>query len=138
MVDAKTIVLGAAALALILPARVSAAGQAAGSFAGGLASGITALGTIRIAPEFAPNISPRVVPEIGLKTDFPSWLDIGSYFPSLSRQDDPTVEEVVEVSEEERAAEVEEAQKPFFDPGIIVDDPSLEQDPELVEVSGGG
>ena len=35
MVDAKTIVLGAAALALILPARVSAAGQAAGSFAGG-------------------------------------------------------------------------------------------------------
>ena len=134
MVDAKTIVLGAAALALILPTRVSAAGQAAGSFAGGLAEGITALGTIKISPEFAPNISPRVVPEIGIKTDFPSWLDVGSYFPSLSRGDDP----VIEVSEEERAAEVEEAQEPFFDPGIIVDDPSLEQDPELVEISGGG
>jgi len=131
MVDAKTIVLGAAALAFLIPTRVGEAGQAAGTFAGGLASGITALGTIRIAPEFAPNISPRVVPELGLKTDFPDWLDIGSYFPSLTRQD------VVEVTEEERAAEVEEAQKPFFDPGIIVDDPSLEQDPELVEVSGG-
>jgi hypothetical protein len=137
MVDAKTIVLGAAALAFLIPARVGEAGMAAGTFAGGLASGITALGTIRIAPEFAPNISPKVVPELGLKLDFPSWLDVGSYFPSLSRQDDPIVE-VVEVSEEERAAEVEEAQKPFFDPGIIVDDPSLEQDPELVEVSGGG
>ena len=137
MVDAKTIVLGAAAFAFLIPQRVGEAGMAAGTFAGGLASGITALGTIRIAPEFAPNISPKVVPELGLKLDFPSWLDVGSYFPSLSRQDDPIVE-VVEVSEEERAAEVEEAQKPFFDPGIIVDDPSLEQDPELVEVSGGG
>jgi len=134
MVDAKTIVLGAAALAFLIPSRVGEAGVAAGTFAGGLASGITALGTIRIAPEFAPNISPRVVPELGLKTDFPDWLDIGSYFPSLTRQADPGIE----VSEEERAAEVEEAQKPFFDPGIIVDDPSLEQDPELVEVSGGG
>ena len=81
MVDAKTLVIGAAALALLLPERVGAAGVSAGSFAGGIAEGITALGTIRIAPEFAPNISPRVVPEVGLKTDFPDWLDVSSYFP---------------------------------------------------------
>ena len=132
MVDAKTIVLGAAALAFLIPTRVGQAGEAAGTFAGGLASGITALGTIRIAPEFAPNISPRVVPELGLKTDFPDWLDIGSYFPSLSRGDDP----VIEVSEEERAAEVEEAQKPFLEAPSVLD-PSLEQDPELVDITGG-
>ena len=137
MVATQTLIIGAAALAFLIPERVSAAGGAAGQFGVGIAEGITALGTIKISPEFAPNISPRVVPEIGIKTDFPSWLDVGSYFPSLSRQADPTVEEVVEVSEEERAAEVEEAQKPFFDPGIIVDDPSLRQDPELVEISGG-
>jgi len=136
MVDAKTIVLGAAALAFLIPSRVGEAGVAAGTFAGGLASGITALGTIRIAPEFAPNISPRVVPEIGLKTDFPDWLDIGSYFPSLGRRDDPTVAEVVEVSEEERAAEVAEAQKPFLEAPSVLD-PSLRQDPELEEASGG-
>jgi len=80
MVDAKTLVIGAAALAFLIPERVSQAGQSAGSFAGGIAEGITALGTIRIAPEFAPNISPRVVPEVGLKTDFPDWLDVSSYF----------------------------------------------------------
>jgi len=83
MVDAKTLVIGAAALALLMPERVGAAGVSAGSFAGGIAEGITALGTIRISPEFAPNISPRVVPEVGLRTDFPDWLDVSSYFPRI-------------------------------------------------------
>ena len=83
MVDIKTLVIGAAALAFLIPQRVGEAGQAAGTFAGGIAEGITALGTIQISPEFAPNISPRVVPEFGLRTDFPDWLDVTKYFPSF-------------------------------------------------------
>ena len=75
MVDAKTLVIGAAALALLLPERVGAAGVSAGTFAGGIAEGITALGTIKISPEFAPNISPRVVPELGLKIKSPVDTD---------------------------------------------------------------
>ena len=125
MVDAKTIVLGAAALAFLIPERVGAAGQAAGTFAGGLASGITALGTIRIAPEFAPNISPRVVPELGLKTDFPDWLDIGSYFPSLGRRDDPEVVEVVPPGTPEVVA------PPVVVPPVVVPPVVVEEDPEI-------
>ena len=103
MVDAKTLVIGAAALALLLPERVGAAGVSAGSFAGGIAEGITALGTIRIAPEFAPNISPRVVPEVGLKTDFPDWLDVSSYFPRIVTGTTRTVSGVVSDPEEEES-----------------------------------
>ena len=106
MVDAKTLVIGAAALAFLIPERVSQAGQSAGSFAGGIAEGITALGTIRIAPEFAPNISPRVVPEVGLKTDFPDWLDVGSYFPRIVTGTTTTVGGVVVDPEETEVVEV--------------------------------
>ena len=103
MVDAKTLVIGAAALAFLIPERVSQAGQSAGSFAGGIAEGITALGTIRIAPEFAPNISPRVVPEVGLRTDFPDWLDVSSYFPRIVTGTTRTVSGVVSDPEEEES-----------------------------------
>ena len=103
MVDAKTLVIGAAALALLLPERVGAAGVSAGTFAGGIAEGITALGTIRISPEFAPNISPRVVPEVGLRTDFPDWLDVSSYFPRIVTGTTRTVSGVVSDPEEEES-----------------------------------
>jgi len=103
MVDAKTLVIGAAALAFLIPERVGAAGVSAGTFAGGIAEGITALGTIRIAPEFAPNISPRVVPEVGLKTDFPDWLDVGSFFPRIVTGTTTTVGGVVVDPEEEES-----------------------------------
>ena len=103
MVDAKTLVIGAAALALLMPERVGAAGVSAGSFAGGIAEGITALGTIRISPEFAPNISPRVVPEVGLRTDFPDWLDVSSYFPRIVTGTTRTVSGVVSDPEEEES-----------------------------------
>jgi hypothetical protein len=83
MVSTQQLLIGAAALAFLVPERVGAAGTATGTFGTGLAQGITALGTIRISPEFAPNISPRLVPEVGLKTDFPDWLDVGSIFPRI-------------------------------------------------------
>ena len=133
MVDAKTLVIGAAALAFLIPERVSAAGQSAGSFAGGIAEGITALGTIRIAPEFAPNISPRVVPEVGLKTDFPDWLDVSSYFPRIgtgaagAAGADPEEEEVVEVVVPPEPIEKEIERK--FE--LIIESGS---DPELREI----
>ena len=128
MVDAKTLVIGAAALALLLPERVGAAGVSAGSFAGGIAEGITALGTIRIAPEFAPNISPRVVPEVGLKTDFPDWLDVSSYFPRQANLVlDPEEEEVVEVVVPPEPIEKEVERK--FE--LIIESGS---DPELREI----
>jgi hypothetical protein len=103
MVDAKTLVIGAAALALLLPERVGAAGVSAGTFAGGIAEGITALGTIRISPEFAPNISPRVVPEVGLRTDFPEWLDVGSLFPRIVTGTTTTRNGVISDPEEEES-----------------------------------
>ena len=106
MVDVKTLVIGAAALAFLIPERVSAAGQSAGTFAGGIAEGITALGTIRISPEFSPNISPRVVPEVGLKTDFPDWLDIGSYFPGTTRTSQPPIIKGVVFDPEEEESTV--------------------------------
>ena len=130
MVDAKTLVIGAAALAFLIPQRVSQAGQSAGSFAGGIAEGITALGTIRIAPEFAPNISPRVVPEVGLKTDFPDWLDVSSYFPRIGTAAagaDPEEEEVVEVVVPPEPIEKEVERK--FE--LIIESGS---DPELREI----
>ena len=130
MVDAKTLVIGAAALALLLPERVGAAGVSAGSFAGGIAEGITALGTIRIAHEFAPNISPRVVPEVGLKTDFPDWLDVSSYFPRIgtgAAGADPEEEEVVEVVVPPEPIEKEIERK--FE--LIIESGS---DPELREI----
>ena len=124
MVAAKTLVIAAAALAFLIPERVSAAGQSAGSFAGGIAEGITALGTIRIAPEFAPNISPRVVPEIGLKTDFPDWLNVSSYFPRIVTGTTTTVGGVVVDPEETEVVEVvvppepieKEIERKFVDP----------------------
>ena len=130
MVDAKTLVIGAAALAFLIPERVSAAGQSAGSFAGGIAEGITALGTIKIAPEFAPNISPRVVPEVGLRTDFPDWLDVSSYFPRIgtgAAGADPEEEEAVEVVVPPEPIEKEIERK--FE--LIIESGS---DPELREI----
>ena len=131
MVAAKTLVIAAAALAFLIPERVGAAGQAAGTFAGGLASGITSLGTIRIAPEFAPNISPRVVPEIGIKTDFPDWLDpkdiwagFTSVAPRIVTGTTTTVGGVVVDPEETEVVEVvvppepieKEIERKFVDP----------------------
>jgi len=130
MVDAKTLVIGAAALAFLIPERVSAAGQSAGSFAGGIAEGITALGTIKIAPEFAPNISPRVVPEVGLRTDFPDWLDVSSYFPRIgtgAAGADPEEEEEEEVVVPPEPIEKEIERK--FE--LIIESGS---DPELREI----
>ena len=127
MVDAKTLVIGAAALAFLIPERVSAAGQSAGTFAGGIAEGITALGTIKIAPEFAPNISPRVVPEVGLRTDFPDWLDVSSYFPRIgtgAAGADPEEEEVV-VPPEPIEKEIERKFELIIESG---------SDPELREI----
>lgn len=131
MVDAKTLVIGAAALAFLIPERVSAAGQSAGTFAGGIAEGITALGTIKIAPEFAPNISPRVVPEVGLRTDFPDWLDVSSYFPRIGTgaagADPEEEEEVVDVVVPPEPIEKEIERK--FE--LIIESGS---DPELREI----
>lgn len=128
MVDAKTLVIGAAALAFLIPERVSAAGQSAGTFAGGIAEGITALGTIKIAPEFAPNISPRVVPEVGLRTDFPDWLDVSSYFPRIgtgAAGADPEEEEEVVVPPEPIEKEIERKFELIIESG---------SDPELREI----
>jgi len=101
MVSTQQLLIGAAALAFLVPERVGAAGTATGTFGTGLAQGITALGTIRISPEFAPNISPRLVPEVGLKTDFPDWLDVGSIFPRIVTKTTVTKEGVVVVDPEE-------------------------------------
>jgi len=97
MVATQTLIIGAAALAFLIPERTAAAGGAAGQFGVGIARGITALGTIKISPEFAPNISPRVVPEFGIKTDFPDWLDPREIWglEKIFKGDDPEVVEVV-------------------------------------------
>ena len=103
MVSAQSVIIGVAALALLVPERVGAAGTATGTFGTGLAQGITALGTIRISPEFAPNISPRVVPEVGLRTDFPEWLDVGSLFPRIVTGTTTTRNGVISDPEEEES-----------------------------------
>ena len=126
MVDAKTLVIGAAALALLMPERVGAAGVSAGTFAGGIAEGITALGTIRISPEFAPNISPRVVPEVGLRTDFPDWLDVSSYFPRIVTGTTRTVSGVVSDPEEEESIVPAETVEQEIERKYEVDDPFYE------------
>ena len=97
MVATQTLIIGAAALAFLIPERTAAAGGAAGEFGVGIARGITALGTIKISPEFAPNISPRVVPEFGIKTDFPDWLDPREIWglEKIFKGDDPEVVDVV-------------------------------------------
>lgn len=101
MVSARQLIIGAAALAFFVPERVGAAGTATGTFGTGLAEGITALGTIKISPEFAPNISPRLVPEVGLRTDFPDWLDVGSVLPRIVTKTTVTKDGVVVVDPEE-------------------------------------
>ena len=130
MVSTQQLLIGAAALAFLVPERVGAAGTATGTFGTGLAQGITALGTIRISPEFAPNISPRLVPEVGLKTDFPDWLDVSSYFPRIgtgAAGADPEEEEVVEVVVPPEPIEKEIERK--FE--LIIESGS---DPELREI----
>ena len=135
MVATQTLIIGAAALAFLIPERTAAAGGAAGEFGVGIARGITALGTIKISPEFAPNISPRVVPEFGIRTDFPEWLDPREIWglEKIFKGDDPEVVEVVDVGQQqdehvkeaerqkereakERAAEAEEAEDVEVDP----------------------
>jgi hypothetical protein len=115
MVAAKSLVIAAAALAFLIPERVSAAGVSAGTFAGGIASGITALGTIKIAPVFSPDISPRVVPEIGIRTDFPEWLDPKDLWGGLTSLT-PRIVTKTTVTKE----------------GVVIDDP------EVVEVVAAG
>ena len=105
MVSTRNLLIGAAALAFFVPERVGAAGTATGTFGTGLAEGITALGTIRISPEFAPNISPRLVPEVGIKTDFPDWLDPSSLFPRIVTKTTTTREGVIVDPEQEETEE---------------------------------
>jgi hypothetical protein len=123
MVATQTLIIGAAALAFLIPERTAAAGGAAGEFGVGIARGITALGTIKISPEFAPNISPRVVPEFGIKTDFPDWLDPREIWglEKIFKGDDP---EVVEV---EPAVVV----PPVVVPPVVVPPVVVEEDPEI-------
>ena len=123
MVATQTLIIGAAALAFLIPERTAAAGGAAGEFGVGIARGITALGTIKISPEFAPNISPRVVPEFGIKTDFPDWLDPREIWglEKIFKGDDP---EVVEV-EPPGTPEV------VTPPPVVVPPVVVEEDPEI-------
>ena len=62
----KIIILGAAALALLIPSRISAAGSAAGDIGAGLSRGISELGSIQIRPAFSPEFAPRFAPDVDL------------------------------------------------------------------------
>jgi hypothetical protein len=82
MVNTKTIILGAAVLALAAPGRVFGAAEAAGEVGRQLGSGISALGSVQIRPALAPEFAPRFAPEIDLPSlpglpDFSTWWEKG-------------------------------------------------------------
>ena len=82
MVNTKTIILGAAVLALAAPGRVFGAAEAAGEVGRQLGSGISALGSVQIRPALSPEFAPRFAPEIDLPDlpglpDFSTWWEKG-------------------------------------------------------------
>ena len=79
MVNTKTIILGAAVLALAAPGRVFGAAEAAGEVGRQLGSGISALGSVQIRPALSPEFAPRFAPEIDLP-DLPGLPDFSSWW----------------------------------------------------------
>ena len=82
MVNIKAIIIIAAVLAYVNPARVFGAAEAAGEVGRQLGSGISALGSVQIRPALAPEFAPRFAPEIELPDlpgfDYSSlWAAIG-------------------------------------------------------------
>ena len=128
----RLIVLGVLAIAFFIPKRAEGAGTAVRSISESLSASFTALGSTKFEPVFNPTV--------GLSGN------IGERIVSRAFGDDPTGEPTtvvtgglkrITVPGISKPEEIAEAQKPFFDPGIIVDDPSLEQDPDLIDISGG-
>jgi len=119
----RLIVLGVLAIAFFIPKRAEGAGTAVRSISESLSASFTALGSTKFEPVFNPTV--------GLSGN------IGERIVSRAFGDDPTGEPTTVITGGRRPEEIAEAQKPFFDPGIIVDDPSLEQDPDLIDISGG-